>query len=327
MSDIFPEKLKNVQNLVPKKRKYFFNTQPFYLFVIILVIGVVISIINPNFLTRSNLTNIFVQDAVIGIMTLASAVILISGGIDLSIGSMMSLTCCVMAKLITMGINSVLAIFIGVLVAMSCGLVNGVILSRTKCPPFIITLGTGGIFVGAALILAQGKIINIPVSVKLFRSWKIGFIPLSVIIFLVACVVVYFILSRFRIGRRLYVIGGNEEAAFFSGININLYKLLVYGFGGLVIGIASIVLLERLGSANAGMGKGYELQSIAAAVIGGVSLSGGKGSIVGAFFGVLLLGVISNALNIVGVSPFFQELALGVIIVFAVILSSFGDKK
>ena len=180
---------------------------------------------------------------------------------------------------------------------------------------------------GIALMIAQGKIINMPVSVELLGGGKIGFFPISVLIFLITCVVVFVILSRLKFGRRLYAIGDNEEAAFYSGVRVKLYKFFAYGFGGLLVAVASVLLLNRLGSASAAMGKGYELQGIAAAVIGGVSLSGGKGSVIGAFLGVLLLGIISNAMNILGISPFSQDVILGSIIVTAVVLSNLAEKR
>jgi len=324
MSDIIEKK----QNSFEKKRKKnIFKSQPFYLLVIILVAGLIVSLTNPNFLKLNNIMNIFTQSSVFGIITLASAVVLISGGIDLSVGQMMSFSCCIITKLIINGTDPAVAVLIGILVATGCGLINGAIVSYSKCPPFIITLGMTGVYTGGALMVTDGIIINVPSSIKLFGEGMVGFMPIAVIIFLVACILVYFLLTRTRVGRRLYAAGGNEEAALYSGINVRLYKFLVYGFGGLLVGIASLVLLDRLGSANAVMGQGYELEAIAAAVIGGVSLSGGKGSIIGAFFGVLLLGVISNGLNIIGVNPYLQELILGAIIVIAVVASNLGKKK
>jgi ribose/xylose/arabinose/galactoside ABC-type transport system permease subunit len=319
-------KLANSESLGRKKVRLF-STQPFYLFAIIVFVGIIMSIVNPNFLTGQNLLNIFIQDSVTGIIAMASTIVLISGGIDLSVGQMMSLSCCVIAKAITLGISPALAVCLGFIVATGCGLFTGAIIALTKCPPFIITLGMEGVFGGVALMIAQGKIINIPISVQLLGSGKIGFIPVSVIIFIATCLVVYFILSRLRLGRRLYAIGGNEETAYYSGVRVTYYKMIVYAFGGMLVALASVVLLVRLGSANAVMGKGYALQAIAAAVIGGVSLNGGKGSIIGAFFGVLLLGVISNAMNILGISPFSQEVVLGSIIVLAVITSNMGKGK
>jgi ribose transport system permease protein len=315
------------ESAVGSRKASIFSSQPFYLFAIIVLVGVAISIANANFMAPRNLLNILIQDSVTGIITMAAAVVLISGGIDLSVGQMMSLCCCVIAKLITLGVSPLIAVCLGFVVAAGCGLLNGTIIAVTRCPPFIITLGMAGVFGGVALMIAQGKIINMPISVELLGSGKVAFIPTSVIIFVAACAAVFFVLSRLRLGRRLYAIGGNEEAAYYSGVRVTYYKMAVYTLGGVLVALASVVLLVRLGSANAVMGKGYELQAIAGAVIGGVSLSGGRGSVIGAFLGVLLLGVISNAMNILGISPFSQEVVLGAIIVLAVITSNMGKKR
>ena len=301
--------------------------QSAFLFLVIVVLSIAIFLANPQFLSSRNLINILQQISVTGIVTMGMAMVLISGGIDLSVGSVISVTCSVIAKLMVSGVNVWLAVLAGMLTALACGLVNGLIISKTGCAPFIITLGTLSVFGGLALVITSGRIVNLNGGFDLLGRTNVGFVPMPVIVFLLVCFIVFIVLNFCRFGRRLYAMGGNEEAAFLSGIYVSLLKIVIYCINALIVGVAALVLLSRLGSANPVMGQGYELQSIAAAVIGGVTLDGGKGSVVGCFLGVLLLGIISNALNILGVSPFYQNMVLGSIIVIAVVVSNIGRKK
>ena len=309
-----------------KKKRISFN-QTLFLLVIIIVIGIGITIANERFLQSRNLLNLFKQISVTGIITMGMAMVLISGGIDLSVGSIVSLVACVGASLFVAGASVLVVVICSVATGLVCGLFNGLIIAKTKCAPFIITLGSMSIFQGVALIIAEGKIINLSGQFQTIGRGKLWFIPMPIIVFLAVFAVV-FILLRFSIlGRRFYAIGGNEEAAYLSGVNVVGNKLLVYILNGVVVSIAGLVLLSRLGSANPTMGSGYELNSIASAVIGGISLDGGKGTLVGCFLGILLLGLISNALNILGVSPFYQNIVLGAIIIFAVVISNIAENR
>jgi ribose/xylose/arabinose/galactoside ABC-type transport system permease subunit len=255
------------------------------------------------------------------------AMVLISGGIDLSVGSIVSLVACVGASFLVAGASVFVAVICAMATGLLCGLFNGIIISKTRCAPFIITLGSMSIFQGIALIIAEGKIINLSGQFQTIGREKLWFIPMPIIVFLAVFAVIFILLRFSIIGRRFYAIGGNEEAAYLSGVNVIGNKLLVYILNGFVVSIAGLVLLSRLGSANPTMGSGYELNSIASAVIGGISLDGGKGTLVGCFLGILLLGLISNALNILGVSPFYQNIVLGAIIIFAVVISNIAEGK
>jgi len=301
--------------------------QSLFLLTVIIGLGILITIANPQFISSRNLINILQQISVTGIATMGVAMVMISGGLDLSIGSIISVTCSVMAKLFSIGMNVWIVVLVSVLVALVCGFINGFIISRSGCAPFIITLGTLSIYQGFALVVTSGRIINVGAGFELLGRTNLNIIPMPVLVFLVIGTAVTVMMNLTRLGRRLFAMGGNEEAAYLSGINVGRYKVLVYCLNALVISVASMVLLSRLGSANPVMGSGYELQSIASAVIGGVTLDGGKGSLVGCFLGVLLLGIISNALNILGVSPFYQNMVLGTIIVIAVVVSNFGKNK
>jgi ribose/xylose/arabinose/galactoside ABC-type transport system permease subunit len=313
--------------LVGGLREGRFRNQSLLLLLVIVTIGIFISITNVAFISSRNILNILQQVSVTGIVTIGMGMVLISGGIDLSVGAMISLTCSVVAKLIVSGMNPWLAAPIGLAVATLCGFTNGLIISKTRCAPFIITLGMLSVYQGIALVVTRGRIVNMSGQFDSMGRPLFSFVPAYVLVFLAICVIFYVILKYSRYGRRIYAMGGNEEAAFLSCIKVDNYKLRVYSLNGFVVGIAALVLLSRLGSANPVMGNGYELQSIAAAVIGGTTLDGGRGSVVGCFLGVLLLGIISNSLNILGVSPFYQNIVLGAIIVIAVVMSNLGRGK
>jgi len=303
------------------------RNQSLLLLLVIVAITIIISITNVQFISSRNILNILQQISVTGIVTIGMGMVLISGGIDLSVGALISLTCAVVAKLIVSDVSPWIAAPMGLAIATLCGLANGLIIAKTRCAPFIITLGTMSIFQGIALVVTRGRIVNLSGQFDLIGRPLFAFVPAYVLVFLAICVIFYVILNYSRYGRRIYAMGGSEEATYLSGIKVDNYKLRVYSMNGFVVGIAALVLLSRLGSANPVMGNGYELQSIAAAVIGGSALDGGRGSVVGCFLGVLLLGIISNSLNILGVSPFYQNIVLGTIIVLAVVMSNLGRGK
>ncbi|NLF26419.1 MAG: ABC transporter permease [Clostridiales bacterium] len=309
-----------------KKEKFGFN-QTLFLLAIILVLGCGISLVNERFLYSTNLLNLLRQCSVTGIVAVGISMVLISGGIDLSVGSIVSLVACAGARLLVGGAETWKAVLAMLLTGAACGLFNGFIISRTKCAPFIISLGSMSIFKGIALIIADGKIINMGSVFETLGRKKLWFVPMPIVVFFAIFGVVYAMLRFTVLGRRFYAMGGSEEAAYLSGVNVRGNVLLVYLLNGLVVSLAGMVLLSRLGSANATMGEGYELNSIASAVIGGIALNGGKGSLVGCFLGILLLGLISNSLNILGVLPFYQSIVLGAIIIFAVVFSSIGERK
>jgi ribose transport system permease protein len=323
----FEKQRKTGPGLLGAVREGRFSNQSVFLLLVIVVIGIFISITNAQFISSRNILNILQQISVTGIVTIGMAMVLISGGIDLSVGAIISLTCSVVAKLIVSGMSPWVAAPIGLALGSLCGFANGLIISKTRCAPFIITLGLLSIYQGIALVVTGGRIVNLSGQFDFLGRPLFSFVPAYVLVFLAICVIFYVILNYTRYGRRIYAMGGNEEATYLSGIKIDNLKLKVYSLNGLVVGIAALVLLSRLGSANPVMGNGYELQAIAAAVIGGTTLDGGRGSVVGCFLGVLLLGIISNSLNILGVSPFYQNIVLGAIIVFAVIMSNLGRRK
>ncbi len=291
--------------------------------VVIIVLAAVVGIINPKFVTVSNVIAIFQQIAVLGVLTMAMSMLLISGGIDLSIGSMMTLSAVVVATVLLKGGNMAVALAAGIGISVICGLFNGVIIAKSRCMPLIITLGTSQIFYGISLLIAGGSFLQFQNKLDFMRTIKLaGFLPLMVIFMILVCVLVYFLLEHTKFGRRIVAIGGNEKNAYLSGISVDLYKIITYGISGAIVAIAGLIFAARLNAITANAGSGYELNALVAAVIGGVTFEGGRGTVLGAFLGCLLIGIISNALDILGVDAYIKIVITGAIIVFAVVLSN-----
>lgn len=295
--------------------------------VTLIVLCIVISILNPVFLTPTNLVNVIRQISILGIVSCGMAMLMISGGIDLSVGATISLAGVITGKILVNGYGEFTAIVVGLLVGTVIGLFIGILVSVTKVQPFILTLGMLSLLSGFALIVTNGR--QIPnVNGDFFAQiggGMLGFVPVPVVLLLFVIFSSHFLLRYTKWGRNWYAIGGNEETAYLSGINIRTHKIAIYMLNGFLAGVAAVVLASRIGAALPVMGNGYELRSIAAVVIGGVSLSGGRGNIFGAFLGVLLLGVISNGLNMLNVSSFYQNVTLGIIIIIAVIANQYSQ--
>lgn len=298
-----------------------------FLPIVIIAICVFSGIMNQNFFSISNILSIFQQVAVLGILTGAMLILLISGLLDLSYGSVMGLCGVALCQFVTMGMNPYLSLLLTFVIAVAAGLLNGFIVTKFKSEPLIITIGTGYIYNGIALVWSQGTYQSLQGQLEFIGTGKIWGIPVPVIVLLLVLAIIWVVLRYTPYGRKLHIIGGNSEVAFLSGINVNRYKVLTFGLGGLICGLSAFVLCSRIGSALASNGAGYDLRALAACIIGGASFKGAKGTIVGAFLGVILLGVISNALNILGVDPFFQTAVLGLIIVIAVIVSNASSMK
>lgn len=291
--------------------------------IVIILLVAVVGVINPKFITLNNVIAIFQQIAVLGVLTMAMSMLLISGGIDLSIGSMMTLSAVVVATVLMKGSNMFTAILAGVGISVLCGLFNGVIIAKSRCMPLIITLGTSQIFYGISLLIAGGSFLQFQNRLDFMRTIKLaGFLPLMVIFMIIVCFMVYFLLERTKFGRRIVAIGGNEKNAYLSGISVDLYKIITYGISGAIVAIAGLIFAARLNAITANAGSGYELNALVAAVIGGVTFEGGRGTVLGAFLGCLLIGIISNALDILGVDAYIKIVITGLIIVVAVVLSN-----
>jgi len=253
--------------------------------------------------------------------------IMISGAIDLSIGQMMCFVGTMMAFLIkTVNLSGGLAAIIALVVTIMFQLIMGLIISRTKLESFIVSLGFLSIYRGFTYLITNGREITTEgkftflgrTYIDLTENFRIA---MPVIIFVVLTILVWFLLKYTKFGRRVYAVGGNENAAYLAGINVKNFRLLLYGINGVFIAIATMVQLSRLGTGNPLMGEGKEIEVIAAVVVGGTVLAGGRGNAWGTFIGVLLLGIISNGLNILGVNPHWQYVMRGLLIVFAVSLT------
>ena len=290
---------------------------------IIILISAFTAVANPRFLLINNVMNIFEQIAVLGLMAAGATILIISGNFDISVGAVVGLSSCIMAMMINNGTNVFVAAISGIVIAMICTLMNGILSILFKAPSFIVSLATTSVFTGTALYITRGVIQTVYGKFDFMNKFKLfGVIPLIFIISLIGCVIVGIILKYTQIGRRIYAIGSNEKAAFLSGIRVNRNKLLFFAMNGFFVGLAAVLLLSRVGSALPSTGAGYELQAMGAVVIGGAPINGGKGNIIGTFFGVLLMGLISNVLNILGVNSYLQEIASGALIIASLGISA-----
>ena len=275
----------------------------------------------PYFATSANLANVAEQSAIVGIIAIGMTFVILTGGIDLSVGSLVALAGVAMGTALQHHWPLALAIGSGLLAGVVAGAANGVMTTVGKLPPFIATLGMMSVARGAALILADGRPISgFPASLRALATRDVLGVPGPVIFMLVLYAAAHMILTRTVFGRYVYAIGGNEEATALSGIDVRLHKTLVYAISGLSAGVCAVLLVARLNSAQPIAGIGYELDAIAAVVIGGTSLLGGSGSVVGTLIGALIMSVLRNGLNLLGVSSYVQQVAIGVVIVVAVLV-------
>lgn len=298
---------------------------------ILLLIVVVFAVLAPQFLTVRNQLNILRQFSVVGIMAVAQTIVIISAGIDLSVASTAALGGSIMAvSFAHWGWPEPVSWLLGLAAGLAVGLFNGFVITKWRVPDIIATLGTFSAVRGVALLVTSGlpvptfeKVVEgrtVPGSVNTLGADEIFGIPLIAVSAGVIALIGWFILSRTKLGRATFAVGGNSDAAHASGISISRTKMLIYIISGLMSAVAGILLTGRLSSANALMGQGMELQSIAAVVVGGTNLFGGEGGVGGTIIGILIIGALSNGLNILGVSEFWQRVSNGLIIVVVVAL-------
>lgn len=308
--------------------KKLLKDQRILLAIVIVAIICIVSIINPRFIAITNLITIFQQISVLGILTMAMSMLLISGGIDLSIGNIMVLSGIVMSQIIGITGNIILAVIGGIITGTLCGVLNGIIIAKSKCIPLIITLGTSQIFYGLSLTISRGRIMSFKGAFNFIGKTKIlNIFPVMLLVLLLMVVISYVVMNYTKFGRRIVAIGGNEKNAFLSGINVDRYKIAIYSIASAFCAIAAIIFSARIDSITANAGSGYETDALTAAIIGGVTFDGGKGTISGAFLGCLLMGVIRNAMNILRVPSYIQTIVTGCIIVIAVVLSNINKIK
>ncbi len=293
-------------------------------------IFILFSFSSPYFLKGRNISNILVQSSILAIIAAGETIVILTGGIDLSVGSIVALTSLFSAFVIVdMGQPVVTGIIMALILSGIIGLVSGVAISYGKVPAFIATLGMMSIARGGALALKSGQpIAGIPAAYENLATYEIfGFIPIFIIYFLVVYIIGYIFLVHTRHGRYIYAIGGNIDAARLSGVNVKIYKTLAYVICGFFAGIGGVLLTARLDYATPIAGIGYELDVIAATVIGGTSLAGGEGNIFGTFLGAVLIGTLRNGLTLLNVSSYYQQIIIGVVIVGAVFLDRIKDIK
>ena len=284
-------------------------------------------IFESTFLNWQNISQVIRALSFIAIMAVGQALVIITAGIDLSVGSVLGLSGVITAVLLNHGLGIPVAILLGLCAAILCGAVNGMLITRTQLPPFIATLGMMSIARGLAFGLTGGETIrNLPPEFLTVGQGTLGAIPIPILVMIVVAVIAGYFLKATTWGRYIYAIGGNEEASLYSGVNVKRIKLVVYLLSGCTAGIAGILFTARFGVGQSTAGLGYELDVIAAAVIGGVSLSGGRGTILGTIIGSLLMGILRNGLVLLNVSEYWQEVAIGLVILLAVILDRRSKK-
>jgi ribose/xylose/arabinose/galactoside ABC-type transport system permease subunit len=285
------------------------------------------------FVKPMNIANVLLQVSITGILALSMTLVMVAGGIDLSIGQMMCFIGTGMAFLIkTAGWNEYGVAALALVVSIGFQLVMGLIISRTKLEAFIVSLGFLSIYRGFTYLITNGREITIEGRFTFLGKTYLNFTPnfriaFPVIMFVVLTVIIWFVLRYTKFGRRVYAVGGNENAAYLAGINVKNFKLLLYGINGVFIALATMAQLSRLGTGNPLMGEGKEIEVIAAVVVGGTALAGGRGNAWGTFIGVLMLGIISNALNIIGVNPHWQYVTRGALIILAVSLTYISSQR
>ncbi|CAL9564656.1 MULTISPECIES: ABC transporter permease/substrate-binding protein [Streptomyces] len=293
----------------------------------LIVLVIALSALSGDFLTTDNLLNIGVQAAVTAILAFGVTFVIVSAGIDLSVGSVAALSATMLGWSATShGVPVALAVVLAVATGVVAGLVNGFLIAYGKLPPFIATLAMLSVGRGLALVISQGSPIAFPGSVSHLGDTLGGWLPVPVLVMVVMGLVAAVVLGRTYIGRSMYAIGGNEEAARLSGLRVKRQKLAIYALSGLFAAVAGVVLAARLSSAQPQAADGYELDAIAAVVIGGASLAGGTGKASGTLIGALILAVLRNGLNLLSVSAFWQQVVIGVVIALAVLLDTVRRK-
>ncbi len=294
----------------------------FYPFVGLVVVTVFMIFASDKFLTGANLENIARQVSINAIIAVGMTCVILTGGIDLSVGPVMALSGTLTTGLMVAGVPAPIAILIGLMIGVGFGVGNGIFVAYLKMPPIIVTLATMGIARGLGLMYTDGyPISGMPDWFAWFGRGTLFGIQVPILIMLLTYFFAWVLLQHTRIGRYVYAIGGNEEAVRLSGVRASRFKLLVYSISGLTAAIAGLVLSSRLMSGQPNAGVGFELDAIAAVVLGGASIAGGRGVIIGTLVGAMLLGVLNNGLNMLGVSPYVQSVIKGAIILLAIFIS------
>lgn len=314
-------------NNVPEKKVFDIRKAmvKYGLFVLVISMIVIISIISKDFRTVDNFLNVFKQISINGVLAIGMTFVIITGGIDLSVGSTVALASLIAGAILQIQpdnpVFTVYALVAALAVSAAFGCGAGLFIALAKIPPFVVTLAFTSIIKGVGYVFCDGKPFIIrSESFRVYGQGNLGPIPVPTIILIVVFLLFFFILNFTKFGRYVYATGGNESAAITSGVNTKKVKIIVYTISGTMAGLAGVMLGSRLNSGNPTLGTGYELDAIAAVVIGGASLEGGIGNLLGTLLGIVTLGIINNAMNLLGVSSYYQMIAKGIIILIAVLM-------
>jgi len=297
-------------------------------FLTLIALFVGLSIASPHFLTSTNLSSVVRQTAVINIMALGMTMIIIGGGIDLSVGSILAMGGLLGSMAMEKGVPIIPAVFVGILTGLVCGFLNGLMTTQLRINPFIVTLGTLGIYRGVALMISNGlPVHNLPPAFSYLGEGTLIGIPFVWFLLIVCAVAVHIVLERTKHGRYVFAIGSNPEAALYAGIPTSFHTMTVYTIGGALTGLAGMIEASRLMTGQPTAGQGYELQAIAAVVIGGGSLRGGEGTVIGTLVGAFIMGLLANGSDLLGISPYLQQAIIGAVIILAVAVDELRKRR
>ncbi len=297
--------------------------------IVLILLGVIMTVLSPYFLSVNNFLNILLATSTIGVLAIAATFVIGSGGLDLSLGSVMGLSGVVGAYVaVNMGLASVFGVLACIGAGAIAGFINGQLVTRAFVPAFIVTLGMLGLARGLALVISDGRVIyGLPDGLLYLGQGRPFGIPMPVIIFLTVALITHYILAFTRFGRYTLAIGDNENAARTAGIHVERHRLVLYTLSGALAGLAGMLFMARINSGDPTAGISYELTAITAAIIGGTNLFGGRGSILGSVIGALIMGVLQNGLNLLAVQSYYQQMAIGAVLIFAVFIDQYQIRK
>jgi ribose transport system permease protein len=297
-------------------------------FLTLIVLFTALAIASPYFLTGTNLASVVRQTAVINIMALGMTLIIIAGGIDLSVGAILAFSGLMGTMAMARGVGIMPAILIGILSGGLWGFANGFLTTRLRISPFIVTLGTLGIVRGLTLIISNGLPVHeVPRAFSYLGEGKLLGVPFVLWLVLACALLVHIILDHTKLGRYAFAVGSNENAAYYAGIPVAFHTTAVYAIGGLLTGLSGMIEASRLMTGQPTAGQGYELQAIAAVVIGGGSLRGGEGSVIGTLIGAFIMGLLANGSDLLGISPYLQQAIIGAVIILAVSVDELRKRR
>lgn len=297
-------------------------------FLSLILLFVLLAIASPHFLTSTNLASVVRQTAVINIMGLGMTIVIVSGGIDLSVGSILAMSGLIGTMAMESGAPVPAGVLAGVLTGLLWGSVNGLLITRLRIAPFIVTLGTLGIVRGLTLIISNGLPVHrIPAGFSFLGEGTLLGVPFVLWLLIAAGLAMHAVLEHTRLGRYAFAIGSNREAAVYAGVPVEFHTTAVYAIGGMLTGLAGMVEASRLMTGQPTAGQGYELQAIAAVVIGGGSLHGGEGGVVGTLIGGFIMGLLSNGSDLLGISPYLQQAIIGAVIILAVTVDEVRKRR